>query len=90
MSSTIEISRQYPAKTPPNKKTYLAYPAILKTYPAGFCKKHTPLHHAHVQCCKFFHPTLSEMSISQIFSYWQTCTVQFPYFEKMAEMSAVK
>jgi len=30
MSSTIEIPRQYPAKTPPNKKTYLAYPAILK------------------------------------------------------------
>jgi hypothetical protein len=30
MSSTIEISRHYPAKTPPNKKTYLAYPAILK------------------------------------------------------------
>jgi hypothetical protein len=27
-SSTIEIPRQYPAKTPPNKKTYLAYPAI--------------------------------------------------------------
>ena len=29
-SPTIEIPRQYPAKTPPNKKTYLAYPAILK------------------------------------------------------------
>ena len=42
-SSTIEITRQYPAKTPPNKKTYLAYPAILKKINSPVFKKNSAI-----------------------------------------------